>query len=91
MRERDAERRLPVPFTELPFDVHIIADPLLPGRASLDSVGTLAFTSKFGRPLWVHVASKILIPPPDMFVLGAGSMRLFCLAKPVGRLTVTLW
>ena len=58
MRERDAERNLPVPFTELPFDVHIIAEPLLPGQASLHSVGTLAFTAKFGRPLWVHIASK---------------------------------
>jgi hypothetical protein len=53
MHEWDAERNLPVPFTELPFDVHIIADPLLPGRESLDSVGTLAFTAKFGRPLCV--------------------------------------
>ena len=91
MRERDAERNLPVPFTELPFDVHVIADPLLPGRASLGSVGTLAFTAKFGRPLWVHVASKFLIPPSDMFVHGAGSIQLICLARPVGRITVILW
>jgi hypothetical protein len=42
---------IPVPFTELPFDVHIIADPLQPGRHGLESVGTLEFTAKFGRPL----------------------------------------
>ena len=51
IRERDDERILPVPFTELPFDVHIISEPLAPGRESLTSVGTLAFTARFGRPL----------------------------------------
>ena len=42
---------LPAPFTELQFDAHIIADPLVPGKATLDSVGSLEFTAKFGRPL----------------------------------------
>lgn len=51
MRERDHERILPAPFTELPFDVYIIAEPLAPGRATLTSVGSLEFTAKFGRPL----------------------------------------
>jgi hypothetical protein len=55
MRERADDRNLPVPFTELPFDVHIIADPLRPGRFDLKSVGTLEFTAKFGRPLWVGI------------------------------------
>jgi hypothetical protein len=51
MRGRADDRNLPVPFTELPFDVHIIADPLHPGQHDLKSVGTLKFTAKFGRPL----------------------------------------
>jgi hypothetical protein len=51
MRERDDERFLPAPFTELPFDAHIIAEPLSPGQATLNTVGTLEFTAKFGRPL----------------------------------------
>ena len=51
MHVRADDRELPVPFTELPFDVHIIADPLRPGICGLESVGTLEFTAKFGRPL----------------------------------------
>jgi hypothetical protein len=51
MRERDDERVLPAPFTELPFDAHIIAEPLVPGQSTLMSVGSLEFTAKFGRPL----------------------------------------
>jgi hypothetical protein len=50
-RERDDELFLPAPFTELPFDAHIIADPLCPGKATLETVGSLEFTAKFGRPL----------------------------------------
>jgi hypothetical protein len=50
-RERDNERSLPAPFTELPFDVHVIAEPLAPDTATLTSVGSLEFTAKFGRPL----------------------------------------
>lgn len=55
MRERDDERLLPAPFTEFPFDVHVIAHPLVPGQATLDTVGSLEFTSKFGRPLCVDL------------------------------------
>jgi hypothetical protein len=51
MREREPDRILPIPFTELPFDVYLVADPLAPGKADLDTVGTFKFTSKFGRPL----------------------------------------
>jgi hypothetical protein len=51
MRERDNERILPAPFTELPFDVYVTAEPLAPGRATLTSVGSLEFAAKFGRPL----------------------------------------
>ena len=51
MRERDDERDLPAPFTELPFDVHVAAEPLAADRAALTSVGSLEFTTKFGRPL----------------------------------------
>jgi hypothetical protein len=51
MRERDDELALPAPFTELPFDAHIIYEPLVPGKATLLSVGSLEFTAKFGRPL----------------------------------------
>jgi hypothetical protein len=51
MREGANANDLPVPFTELPFDVHIIADPLHPGIYGLESVGTLEFAAKFGRPL----------------------------------------
>jgi len=45
---------IPAPFTELPFDAHIHVDPLHPGRTTLDSVGSLEFTAKFGRPLSVR-------------------------------------
>lgn len=51
MRERAQERLLPAPFTELPFDIYLKAEPLVPGQANLDSVGTVQFTAKFGRPL----------------------------------------
>jgi hypothetical protein len=51
MRERSDERQIPAPFTELPFDVYIAAEPLAPGQATLASVGSLEFTAKFGRPL----------------------------------------
>jgi hypothetical protein len=51
MREKDNELILPVPFTELPFDVYVIAEPLAPDQATLTSVGSLGFTAKFGRPL----------------------------------------
>jgi hypothetical protein len=50
-RERDDELLLPAPITELPFDAYIIADPLRPGKATLETVGSLEFTAKFGRPL----------------------------------------
>ena len=39
---------LPAPFTELPFDVNLIANPLAPGRETFDSVGSLEFTARFG-------------------------------------------
>lgn len=51
IREGDHERDLPAPFTELPFDVHVIKEPLTPGCANLITVGSLKFTAKFGRPL----------------------------------------
>jgi hypothetical protein len=51
MREKADNRILPAPFTELPFDVHLAAEPLAPGQATLTSVGSLEFTAKFGRPL----------------------------------------
>ncbi len=51
VRERNNELTLPAPFTELPFDVYIAADPLIPNQATLTSVGSLEFTAKFGRPL----------------------------------------
>jgi hypothetical protein len=51
MRERADERTLPAPFTELPFDVHMVKAPLVPGRETLTSVGSLEFAAKFGRPL----------------------------------------
>jgi len=52
VRERDDDLLLPVPFTELPFDAHIIANPLMPNVFELDSVGSLEFTAQFGRPLY---------------------------------------
>jgi hypothetical protein len=51
LRERGEEIFLPAPFTELPFDVDLIANPLAPGRETLKSVGSLEFTARFGRPL----------------------------------------
>ena len=54
-RERDDERLLPAPFTELPFDAYIASEPLVPGKATLNTVGSLKFTSKFGRPLYVDL------------------------------------
>ena len=51
LRERGEEIILPAPFTELPFDVDLRANPLVPGRETLESVGSLEFTSRFGRPL----------------------------------------
>lgn len=56
-RERDDERLLPAPFTELPFDAYILAEPLSPGRATLETVGSLEFTVKFGRPLYVGLTN----------------------------------
>jgi hypothetical protein len=53
IRGNDDERLLPAPFTELPFDVFIIAEPLSPGGATLQTVGSLEFTAKFGRPWYV--------------------------------------
>ena len=54
LREQHKDRLLPAPYTELPFDVYVIANPLVPGQENLDSVGTFAFTAKFGRPLYVE-------------------------------------
>jgi hypothetical protein len=54
LREQSDERILPAPFTELQFDAHIIANPLVPGKETLESVGSLEFTAKFGRPLYVR-------------------------------------
>lgn len=51
MRERSDERKLPAPFTELPFDVFAIDDPLVSGKEFLNSVGSMKFAAKFGRPL----------------------------------------
>ena len=51
MREKADGRILPAPFTELPFDVYIIKEPLAPGQETVTSVGSLKFTAKFGRPL----------------------------------------
>jgi len=51
MRERNEELFRPAPFTELPFDAHLIANPLVPDKEKLASVGSLEFTSRFGRPL----------------------------------------
>lgn len=51
LRERGKERILPAPFTELPFDVFVIAKPLTAGVETVTSVGTLEFTARFGRPM----------------------------------------
>ncbi|KAM6495131.1 hypothetical protein JOM56_009754 [Amanita muscaria] len=63
MRERDDERFLPAPITELPFDVHLALEPIFPGTVPLTSVGSLKFTAKFGRPMFYatylsHTAKK---------------------------------
>ena len=50
-RERQPDRYLPPPFTELSFDPFMIADPLVPNTIGLDGVGSLEFTAKFGRPM----------------------------------------
>ncbi|KAK2464678.1 hypothetical protein APHAL10511_003254 [Amanita phalloides] len=52
LRERSNDRTLLVPFTELPFNTFILVDPLVPNRDTLNSVGSLGFTAKFGRPLF---------------------------------------
>jgi hypothetical protein len=54
LREQAVDRILPPPFTELPFDVHIIEDPLVPGKETIDSVGSFKFAAKFGRPMYVY-------------------------------------
>jgi hypothetical protein len=51
LRERISDMELPVQFTELPFDVFLIKEPLQEQKLNLTSVGTLEFTAKFGRPL----------------------------------------
>lgn len=55
-RERDDDFILQVltPFTELPLDIDIISDPLVPGRETLSSVGFLKFAARFGRPMYVR-------------------------------------
>ena len=49
MRGISHKRKLPPPFTELPFDVLIAAEPLARGQATVASVGSLEFTAKFGQ------------------------------------------
>ena len=56
VRERYTEVSLPAPFTELPFDVGLIANRLARDQdardqENLSSVGSLKFTVRFGRPL----------------------------------------
>jgi hypothetical protein len=53
IRERRIDCILPTPFCEVPFDAHIIENPLVAGKETLSSVGTLEFAAKFGRPLYV--------------------------------------
>jgi hypothetical protein len=60
LREQHRDRILPAPFTELPFDVYVITNPLVPGKENLDSVGTFEFTAKFGRPLYVEATDYFL-------------------------------
>ena len=55
MRERDDEHFFPAPFTELPFDVHIVSEPLVSGMVEMASVGFLQFMAKFGWPLYVDL------------------------------------
>ena len=62
MRERSDELELPSPFTELPFDVELISSPLIPGKESIRSVGSLEFTVQFGRPMYVAPDSPLLLP-----------------------------
>lgn len=62
MRERSDELELPSPFTELPFDVDLISEPLIPGKESIRSVGSLKFTVQFGRPMYVAPDSPLLLP-----------------------------
>ena len=62
IRERSDELELPSPFTELPFDVDLISEPLVPGEESIRSVGSLQFTVRFGRPMYVALDSLLLLP-----------------------------
>jgi hypothetical protein len=52
LREQTEDFDTPVPFTELPFDVYIVANPLTPGTKTIYSVGSF----EFGRPMYVHSA-----------------------------------
>ena len=45
------ERILPAEFTELSFDIYVIANSLACGRETLASAGSLELTARFGRPL----------------------------------------
>jgi hypothetical protein len=54
LRVQAVERIISPPFTELPFDVHIIEDPLVSGKETIASVGSFEFAAKFGRPMYVH-------------------------------------
>ena len=45
------ERILPAEFTELSFDIYVIANGLACGRETLASAGSLELTARFGRPL----------------------------------------
>jgi hypothetical protein len=69
IRERSDELELPSPFTELPFDVDLISEPLVPGKESIRSVGSLQFTVKFGRPMYVA---------PDSLLCCLISVEGFC-------------
>jgi len=51
LRERNPEVTLPAPFTELPFDVGLIDNPLARDQENLSSVCSLKFTVRFGRLL----------------------------------------
>jgi hypothetical protein len=53
LREQAADVLLPPPFTELPFDVHIIENPLVSGRDTVATVGSFEFAAKFGRPMYI--------------------------------------
>jgi hypothetical protein len=56
LREQAEKHIIPPPFTELPFDVHIIEDPLVPGKETVASVGSFEFASKFGCTMYVHLS-----------------------------------